>query len=433
MKKIILLYLFLFACAAFQFNLSAQEKVVERSAKKRPVWVSGVAQEYIITSAVSADLESAKSQALEEVRKQIIRAVAENVSLASKGTTQQRMENNQIDLFVDSFTSNYQTQSASIPYITGISFSNAEEFYWEKRQDKNTKAISVLYAIKYPLPDAELRKMIRAFEKQDQEMYGKYSQLEKQLTDIRSLEQIDRAILELNPLIAYFFDDVRKNAASSLQQQYTDLYKNVSIGVFSNKLGDHRFGLMLNGKTISTSQRMTVRSDDAYDINVAQSGDTIAVKYQFDGAEYGRLSEVTVNTKIGGKSVPHRFTFIVHRLKIKLYPEKTVYLTASTKNDSIAGQINIRIPIKSEYSSPYTIRSISLEVPGLSEPLFMDNLDITVNRKQETVNVYYDREIELLHQLNNRTDMVKGSIDVEIPDEQIDARIDFSLPVKTNW
>lgn len=433
MKKTILLFVFSFVGATVLSGLSAQEKVVEKSAKKPPVWVSGVAQEYIITSAIAGDLETAKSQALEDVRKQVIRAVAENVSLTSQGMTQQRIEHNQIDLFVDNFTSDYQTQSAPIPYITGISLSNAEDSYWEKRQDKKTKAISYLYAIKYPLPEAELRKMIMAFEKQDQEMYGKYNKLESQLTDVRSLEQIDRAILELNPLIAYFFDRVRKNAASSLQQQYTDLYKNISFRVFSNKLGDHRFGLMLNGKTLSTSQRMTVKSDDAYDINVAQLGDTIAVKYQFNGAEYDRLNDVTVNTRIGGKSVPHRFTFVWHKSKVKLYPEKTVYLTASLKNDSVIGQIDIRIPLRSEYNSHYIIRGLSLDVPGLSAPVILDDLDLIFNRKQETIKVFFDGEIELLHLLNNRLDLVKGSLDIEIPDEQIDARIDFSLPLKTNW
>lgn len=433
MKKWMLLFLFTGIGAGLHFDLSAQEKVIEKSAKKRPVWVSGVAQEYLITSAISDDLETAKNQALEDVRKQMIRAVAENVSLTTSGTTQQRIEHSQIDLFVERFTSDYKTQSASIPYITGVSLSNAEDSYWEKRQDKKTKVVSYLYAIKYPLPEAELRKMIRAFEKQDQEMYARYVRLENQLTDIRSLEQIDGAILELNPLIAYFFDNVRKNAATSLQQRYTDQYKNVSLKVYSNKLGDHRFGFMLNGKAISTSQRMTAKSNDAYDLFVEPMDDIIAVKYQYDGAEFDRLSEVTINTRIGGKSVPHRFTFTLHKSKVKLYPEKMVYLTAETKNDSIVGQINIRIPMKSESGSSYIIRSLLLDVPGLSEPIVVDDLDIASSRKLETIKVYYDGEIELLGGLNQRIDMVRGSIDVEIPDEQTDTRIDFSLPVKTNW
>lgn len=433
MKKQIILSLFLCLLATSFAGLAAQEKVMEKSAKKRPAWVSGVTQEYIITSAIANDLETAKNQALEDVRRQIIRAVAENVSFTSEGMTQQKIENNEITLFVDNFASNYQTQSASVPYVTGVSSSKIEESYWEKRRDKNTKAISYLYAIKYPFPTVEQQKMIRTFEKRDQEMYGKYTGLEKQLSQISSLEQIDGAIIELNPLIDYFFDEVRKNAAKSLQRRYADLYKNVFFKVFSNKPGNHRFGLVLNGRTISTSQRMKVKSDDIYDADVEQAGDTISVKYQFDGAEYDRLNEVTVNTRIGGKTVPHQFTFVVRKSGVKLYPEKTMYLTASTKNDSIVGQINIRIPIRSGYNSPYTIRSISLDVPGLAQPVFMDNLDITVGRKQETVTIDYEGEIELLARLNNRMDMVSGSMDVEIPAEEIDTRIDFSLPVKTNW
>ncbi|NDV80453.1 hypothetical protein D0T87_00495 [Bacteroides sp. 51] len=432
MKKHIILSLFLCLCAAF-VSLSAQEKVVDKSAKKRPVWASGSAQDYIIGFATAGDLETAKNQALEDVRKQIIRAVAENISFASQGSTQQKMENSDITMFVDNFESKYKTQAASLPYITGISSSKIEESYWEKLQDKQTKAISYLYSVKYPLPAGELRKMILAFEKQDREMYQKYTELEKQLTQVSSLEEIDGRIAELNPLIEYFFDDVRKNAARSLQQRYRDLYKNISFKVFSNKLGDHRFGLVLNGRPISTSQRIQVKSDDIYDVNVEPTGDEIVVKYQFDGAEYDRMNEVTVNVKMGGRTVPHKFSFIVRKAGIKLYPQKTVYLTAATKNDSIVGLINIRIPMKSEYSTPYTIRNITLTVPGLANPLFIDGINFTSSRKEDTFILDYDDEMEVLRLLKGQMDMVKGSMDIEIPAEEIDTRIDFSLPVKTNW
>jgi len=432
MRKQIILSLFLCLCAGSFVNLAAQEKVIDKSAKKRPVWASGAEQDYIIGFATAGDLETAKNQALEDVRKQIIRAVAENLSFASEGSTRQKIENSEITFFVDNFESKYKTQAASLPYITGISSSKIEESYWEKLQDKQTKAISYLYGVKYPLPPGELRKMILAFEKQDQEMYQKYTELESQLSQITSLEQIDSRIMELNPLIDYFFDDVRKNAAKSLQQRYRDLYKSVSFKVFSNKLGEHRFGLMLNGKLLPTSQRIKIKSDDIYDANV-ETGDTIVVKYQFDGAEYDRMNEVPVNVRIGGKAVPHKFSFIVRKAGIKLYPEKTMYLTARLKNDSIVGQIEISIPIKSEYNSPYIVRSMTLEIPGLAEAISGDDLDVIVTRKQETVKLYYEDEIEVLKPLNGRMDMVKGSIDVEIPDEDIDTRINFSLPVKTNW
>lgn len=433
MRKQIILSLFLCLCAASFTHLAAQEKVIDKSAKKRPVWASGTAQDYIIGFATATDLETAKNRALEDVRKQIIRAVAENVSFASEGTTTQKMENSDITMFVDNFESKYQTQAATLPYITGISSSKIEESYWEKLQDKKTKAVSYLYSVKYPLPPGELRMMILAFEKQDREMYQKYAKLEKRFNEVASLEEIDGCIAELNPLIDYFFDDVRKGAARSLQQRYRDLYKNISFKVFSNKLGEHRFGLVLNGRPISTSQRIQVKSDDIYDVSVEPMGDEIAVKYQFDGAEYDRTNEVTVNVRIGGKLVPHKFTFIVRKFSIKLYPQQTVYLTASSKSDSIVSQINIRIPIKSEYSTPYIVRSITLTVPGLANPIFLDNINFTSGRKDETIIVNYDNDMEVLSLLNGKLDMVRGSMEVEIPKEGIDARIEFALPLKTNW
>ncbi len=411
----------------------AKIKVLDKSAKKVPTWVGSSQTDYIVTQAFAADLETAKNQCLEDVRRQIIRAVAENVSSSSAGSIDQQVMNNEIVSFLDTFTSSYQTQSADVPFLKGISSSKVEAYYWEKQQNRDTKEIKYLYAIKYPFPSVELKQMVFQFEKRDKEIYDKFLVLDAGLDKVSSLEDIDRAIAELNPIISYFFDNTRKTAARALQQSYRNLYSNVSFRTISNKLGEYRFSLVLDGRVITTSQRITAKSDGATEITVEHHGDQIVVKYNYAGAEWDVENVMTLNVKIGGKSVPHNFSFYVKKAGVRVYPNGTAYLTAEEKSDTLLRNITVRIPIKSEHSAPMTVRSLTLDVPGLPEPIFLDYLNQTFDRKESTLNVTWLGSVAPLKGHGNKLNMLRGSMEVEIPGEGIDTKVDFSLPFRANW
>ena len=230
MKYIRLLLVVSLSCSFYSIVDAAQPiKVLDRSASKAPVWLDGTQEEFVITSAIADDLETARNQCLDNVRSKIIESVAQNVQFGTESRMAQSIDNSGVADFTDQFTSMLKTQSANIPFIQGISVSKIADFYWEKRMDKKTKEVTYLYAIKYPFPRIELKKMTREFEQRDREMVTRYNTLEQGIDSIASLEQIDRAIEDLNPLISYFFDDVRKQAATSLQVNYRKLYDQIVI------------------------------------------------------------------------------------------------------------------------------------------------------------------------------------------------------------
>ncbi len=161
MKRLLLVAVWTALCAV---HAEAQKvKILERSAKKVPTWVGGAQNDYIITQAFAADLETAKAMCLEDVRKQSIRAVAENVASSSEGSVSQVIDGGEMVEFVDTFMSTYQTQSADVPFLKGISASKIEAYYWEKQQTGGQ--VKYLYAIKYPFPSVELKALVREFEK----------------------------------------------------------------------------------------------------------------------------------------------------------------------------------------------------------------------------------------------------------------------------
>ena len=74
----------LFLTAALLFSLtstvSAQFKVVDKSSKKAPAWYQQMVADYLIVSAHEPTLEEAQAACLQEVKKQIIQAVAQNIT-----------------------------------------------------------------------------------------------------------------------------------------------------------------------------------------------------------------------------------------------------------------------------------------------------------------------------------------------------------------
>ena len=63
----------------------------------------------------------------------------------------------------------------------------------------------------------------------DREMYGKLTALEERYGTISDVSEIDEGIRELEPLVEYFFDDVRKSEAESLMKTYRSAYSKISL------------------------------------------------------------------------------------------------------------------------------------------------------------------------------------------------------------
>ena len=237
----------------------AKVKVVESSEKRSPEWVNSSQSDYIITMSIRGDLESAKEECLRSVRDQIINSVAQNVITSNSNLMAQKTENGVTEM-VDSFVSKSESQSANMPFLTGISASRIEASYWEKRYDSDTRETTYLYSIKYPFSNEELRGMIAEFEARDSKMEGRYKELNESYNNITSIVDVDNAVKELETLESYFFDDVRQKAASGLLDKYKRVYRSVTIRELSNELGEYKFEFVYNGRAIDVNSKPRVSS-----------------------------------------------------------------------------------------------------------------------------------------------------------------------------
>jgi hypothetical protein len=127
MKKLTGIILLLsFGLVAF-----AQPKVMDKSGRK-PDWVNGIQKDFIIVSGSGPTINDAQNSALMIIKERIVSSVADNVKATSTMQTEEATTNKSVSSFFEKYTSNVTSESGKVPYLQGVSLSNANEFYWGK-------------------------------------------------------------------------------------------------------------------------------------------------------------------------------------------------------------------------------------------------------------------------------------------------------------
>lgn len=257
MKKII----FIMLSVLLPLSLLAEGKFVERSGK-RPDWIMKSGSEAFAVSASDADINVARERCLDDIKAYIVNAIASNIVSVEESSTE--VENvNGAENIRSTYSSELRTAAAKLPFITGISLSNAAGTYWEKYRDKSDGSIYYVYHVLYPFTAGQLDYMIAQFKRYDSEMYGRFTAIKDAYDNIASVGDIDRAIEELKPLQEYFFDSFRKKEVESLSAAYRKLYGAISIVPVESAKGSFTYMLVLNGKRIESSRMPSLRGSDA--------------------------------------------------------------------------------------------------------------------------------------------------------------------------
>lgn len=432
-KRILFMSFFLLTCLLSTF---AQFKVVEKSAKKAPTWYRQMLEDYLIVSAHEPTLEAAQTACLQEVKKQIIQAVAQNITFAEISNLSQRLENDEITDFVDTYSSNTDVKAATVPFVQGISLSKVEEYYWEKLQDKKTKEIYYDYSIKYPFTRLELKKLVKDFEARDKKYEAQLVELENHLNEIQSLEDIQASMLKIDPLEEYFFDAMRKKRTSSLRQSYGQLYSMISIQGNTTAFGEYECHLVLKGNPIAASLMPKLKSNCASQLSARSEDGGKTIRILYDAADCLETEENFVEAifRIGGKAVSHKFYIDVKGQMMTVMPAGKVYLTAEAETDSTLTNVNIRMTLDSRYANSFAVQNIALEVPGLVNTLIKNNINISYRGIGTYVfETVAEGDWKRTAISPYRIAFIKGSMEIRNEQNGEVSRIQINLPYVANW
>lgn len=427
MKKIVSLALL--ALLAVGVSL-AQNKVVERSSNKMPVWVDKAEDGFIVVSSIGKSIEAAQNQCMDQVKTRIIESVAQNVKFSSQSTIEQSTSGSGIDAFSDKFSSSLQTQAANVPFIRGISISKAADSYWEKLQDKSTKAISYRYAIKYPFPSLELKKLVLEFEHQDKKMADKLVELSSAYANVASVEQIDRSIAALEPLRAYFFDDVRQNETKALQAAYRSLYDQILVQTVSEELGKANVVFLLNGRTIACAQRPQIKAQCAQQIKYSTATDNqYGVSYDFEQCIEGEGSDISLSYRVGTKNIVHKIFFTPKDQSFLVAAVGSVTLNKAATDST--QKLTIWIDIKSQNCGELNINSMTLNVGVIAQPLVIEQIDAHFEGDgTHKMKVEYTGGVEWVKSF--LLNVAKGSLSGTYGASRTPFMVNFTLPYKLN-
>ena len=416
--------------------VTAQTKVVEKSAKKVPEWLNTAAEGYLVVSVRANSLAEGQTKALTEITERIIQSVASNVTVSKKNVLSEVNVNGSIESS-DAFTQVSKIKSANLPFLKGISLSNAEEIYWEKVRDKATGKEHYDYSVKYPFSRSEQRKLIAEFEALDAEKVARYEALEQKISSIESVDEIGQAITELNTLSGYFFDDVRLSQVEGLTARYKQLYDALSLtGTFLEN-GKYQCQVLLDGNPVRVATKPKVTSNCAGQIGVRPADGMFVISYDAEDCLPEEENFLNISLVAGGKRLQHK-AFLneagVGNTAFSVVPEGKLILTA----DSVAGRkifnINIRLTLNNRGGTPFGLKALELHVPEISAPIIFDDIDGVYKTKGIVqIKALAEGEFTAGEKKNSAFSFVQGSVTFVNPQTGAVERTRLSLPYITNW
>ena len=305
MKKILLLSFVLLTLPALA--CAGGDKVVETSQKKTPKWVNGMEKGYIIESGTAASLDDAKDKAMLEVKKEILNSIVTNIKSEST-MTQTELEHNGVFTTVNYYMSQINTKSVTVPYLSEISASKAEEFYWEKL--KRDKEIFYRYHIKYPFSELDLFRLADEFKmreaKLDKQMQ---SFVQDDFSTYTSVEQMTNRISELKAFETTLVpEDDRHQTCKEVLNKYNKYLSDIYLRQLETDHNQLTFAPYFGEHRLTTNLKVQLKTNCLSEMQYSTVGGVCRVTYNYSAGCYDdEQNWLEVIMTINGKKIKSTF------------------------------------------------------------------------------------------------------------------------------
>jgi hypothetical protein len=349
-----------------------QPKVTDKSGHK-PDWINGVEKDFIIVSGTGATINEAQNSDLMVIKERIVSSVADNVKAKSSMQTEEVNTNKSVHSFFESYSSQVTSQSGKVPYLQGVSLSNANEFYWEKLNDKKAGRIYYVYHIKYPFPEFELKKLVSDFRFRDKELTDNLNRIEEEIETVASIEQIESNLDELKALEDAFID-ARLDKVKTVSARYRGLFKSVELTEVENKPGVLNFALRLGDRIISTVKKPVVTSGCARINGTNNNVTDWEVSYNYDNCYEDPENNIAVSFRFGNATVSKKFYFNIASNKTNIFVNEAIQFVKVTDDAENILSSDCIITTVSKYDSPWIVEKVTLEIKGIA-PMIIEDIN----------------------------------------------------------
>ncbi len=409
--EVLFFLIYFFSCS---FYVNAQEKVIDRSTKKRPSWVNSIEKNHIIGFAKAVELSDAQQKAMSQIKEQVVNSIAVNVKTSSSSNTLE-INNNDVFTFLNEFSSNTNTSSANIPFLKGISISKAVDFFWEKIEDKSNKKTFFRYYIKYPFTDDEISKLVFEFNLLDKKFENKLEELIENVELISSLEDISNNIAELK-LLADYFNDSRRSKVDFAIQRYLNVFKSIEFIEEKNINGVIEYYLKYSDKKILAAQQPVFISNCASLININSNASNYIIKYDHKTCFENNQNSILLKYEINGETIEKKFNLYREKIIIKVI-EPIIFQIKS--NEQGADYIQLSLSISAKSNSAFTVENVIINI-NFNHSLYVFNLNQSYNGNgNHILKCNYDATnyLTLLSEKHNKFPTISGQLHIKNIDE----------------
>jgi len=368
--NIILIFLFF----VLVFNTTAQEKVIDKSQKKRPDWVNATISNYIIVTGRGKTIDEAKGKVVDLIRKEIMNSVAVYVSSSSEMTTENINKNNIINT-IEKFKNTSTLQTGDIPSLKGISINKVSSFYWEKIMDKKTKKVTTAYHVMYPFSKIELNKLISEFNKRDQEMTDRLNGIINNIDKIQSIDEIYMKTKELQQLLGYFVDKQRTEKTNMGIVRLKEMLNSVEITPLKNSPGLLKYAFKIGDKFYSSSKKPSYKNSECVNIiSKISEGYEQIIKYNYEDCLEDEKNFISIRYKFGNSKVEKKFYFNISQNIVDVFLKGDILLSKTEESNDTIKSFKCDITLSSKYDTPFTVEKIVLKWKNVS-PVTISNIN----------------------------------------------------------
>ncbi len=359
-------------------SCSAQQRVIDKSGKK-PDWVNGLEKDYIIVVGSGASVQDAQRNALDLVKENIVNAVAQNIQVTSERYMHEEMTSENVNLFLEKFTTTITGISGPVSYLQGIILAKVEQYWWEKIQNRNNRSVVINYHIKYPFPNIELQKLGMDFKIRDRELTEQLDGLLAEVDQIDQIEDIEKNIRELRILSDYFIDARQERARLGITQ-YQALYHIIELVELESSLGELNFALRFRNRFVSASQRPQLTSECARISGTSNQDHVVKVMYDYSNCYNDPENHILVRYRFGNKNVQKPFYFDTTSEKASIFVSEPLMFSVLSESTAGDDEYLLDMMIVSRYDAPFTVNKVVLEWPDQS-PVVIENIDLAFSGK----------------------------------------------------
>lgn len=417
-----------------------ETKVLERSTKKTPEWIASATEGYIVAAVQAPAIAEARSLAEQEITSQMILSVARNISVNRSNVSSEVVVNGEVESS-DSYSSSTAIRGANLPFLKGISLSKAEDVYWVKVRDKDTKTDYYEYFVKYPFSRAEQQRLVAEFEEYDAGKDRELEEIESGYDTVDSMEGIRDALTTLDALSKYYFDDVRSAKVRGLTASYKELPKSIALTGSFTSGNELNVGFTIAGRRFRHHAPVTVKSNCASDLQVDIDDGASVITFDSSDCLPDEENYIEVTARIDSRKLTRRFSLNglnsgQQNEKFSVVPQGQIVLSADSVDAAsrTIGNISVRLTLNNRGTTAFGLKSIELNIPGISTPVIFDNIDgIYSTRGLIQINALAEGTYRVPAVSKSTLHVANGTITVVNPVTQAVERIRLSLPYSCNW